>query len=270
MYFALPKSYKGVYPFKLGTTSFIYPDHIIPNVEMLGKYLDEIELLLFESASDSLPSKQEITTLVSLAKELDLTYNIHLPTDIFLGDNNPSIRSYAVDIIKRIIDLTAPLAASTHTLHLIYDETSNGKTSVKKWQEFIYKSMEQLISSGINGEAISIETLMYPFEWVENIITAFNFSICMDIGHLILQHADLETFFSRYSDIISIIHLHGVRNLRDHLPLDKLSEKEIGPVFNILKKFAGVVSLEVFSYKDLTTSLQFLETCRQSHTSGRR
>ena len=234
---------------------------------MLGPYLDEIELLLFESAPDSLPSKEEITTLATLATELDLTYNIHLPTDVSPGDNNPSLRHHAVDTIKRIIDLTSPLPSSTLTLHLSYDESSNEKTSVKKWQELVYESMEQLISSGIKGKTLSIETLFYPFEWVENIITAFNLSVCMDIGHLILQNTDLETFFGRYSDIISIIHLHGVKNHRDHLSLDKLPEKEIDLVFRILKQFSGVVSLEVFSYKDLITSLPFLETCRQGYTS---
>jgi hypothetical protein len=35
--------------FRLGTTSFIVPDHIIPNVMKLGYFFDEIELLVFES-----------------------------------------------------------------------------------------------------------------------------------------------------------------------------------------------------------------------------
>jgi len=75
MYPVLPKSYKGAYPFRLGATSYIYPDHIIPNVKMLAPYLDEIELLLFESASkDSRPSKHEINKLSFLAKEFDLLH----------------------------------------------------------------------------------------------------------------------------------------------------------------------------------------------------
>jgi len=60
MYPSLPKSYKGLYPFKIGTTSFIYPAGYAQNVKMLGPYVDEIELLLFEGAPDSLPSTQEI------------------------------------------------------------------------------------------------------------------------------------------------------------------------------------------------------------------
>jgi hypothetical protein len=86
MYPALPKSYKGVYPFKIGTTSFIYPASYTQNVTMLAPYVDEIELLLFESAPDSLPSIHEIKKLLSLSKEFDLTYNVHLPIDISLSD----------------------------------------------------------------------------------------------------------------------------------------------------------------------------------------
>ncbi|MBT8357208.1 MAG: sugar phosphate isomerase/epimerase, partial [Desulfobacterales bacterium] len=78
----MPKSYKGAYPFKLGTTSFIYQDDYIPNVKMLGPYIDEIELLLFESKPSSLPNKKEIDELSLLSKEFDLSYNIHLPIDI--------------------------------------------------------------------------------------------------------------------------------------------------------------------------------------------
>jgi hypothetical protein len=47
MYPALNKSYKGLFPFNIGTTSFIYPDDYVPNVKMLGPYLGNIELLLF-------------------------------------------------------------------------------------------------------------------------------------------------------------------------------------------------------------------------------
>ena len=49
--------------FKLGTTSFIFPDHIIPNVRKLGAFFDEIELLVFESQpEDVLPSNEDVQT----------------------------------------------------------------------------------------------------------------------------------------------------------------------------------------------------------------
>jgi len=109
MYPFLSKSYKHAYPFKIGTTSYIYPDHIIPNVKMLAPYLDEIELLLFESNLDNLPTSQEINELALLAEQFDLTYNVHLPIDISLTDIDPIARSKSVNITFPVVKLKPPL-----------------------------------------------------------------------------------------------------------------------------------------------------------------
>ncbi|MBW2099914.1 MAG: sugar phosphate isomerase/epimerase [Deltaproteobacteria bacterium] len=263
MYPFLPKSYKNTYPFKLAAPSFIYPDNYIPNIKMLGPCLDEIELLIFESAKESLPSEDEIRHFALLAKEFDLTYNVHLPLDIFLGDQYPSIRHQAVESIKHVFDLTAPLSPSTLTLHLSYDEASNDQQSVAKWQERVHQSMQKLLATGINSRSISIETLMYPFEWADPIINDLDLSVCIDIGHLILQKADVEKTFNAYLEKTSILHLHGADEGRDHMALDKLPTQHLAFVMEILQKFTGVVSLEVFSYRDLIPSLKFFEKCWQ-------
>jgi sugar phosphate isomerase/epimerase len=257
----LPKSYKKAYPFKIATTSFIYPDNYLPNVKMLGPCLDEIELLLFESAYDSLPSKQEIKDLSMLAKEFDITYDIHLPLDIYLGDKNPAIRRRAIDTIKQVINLTLPLSPSIFTLHFSYDEDSSDKDIVNKWQERIYESMDKLLSIGIKSRSMAIENLMYPFEWVEEVISSFNLSVCIDIGHLILMNAEIKETFDKYCNRTSIIHLHGVKNNLDHLSLDKLTDNKTSDIMEILKGYAGVTVIEVFSYNNLQASLKYLEKC---------
>jgi len=226
---------------------------------MLGPYLDEIELLLFESKSGSLPKKNEIDEFSLLSKEFDLTYNIHLPTDISFGHKDPSVRQHAVETILRVLDLTSPLSPSTCTLHLSYDEASREKEKVKQWQELTYETIKQLINFGVKAEEISIETLDYPFKWVEEIVRDLKFTVCMDIGHLIVYSVDINKFYNAYCDNISIIHLHGVENGRDHLSLERLPEERAGEIIEILKKFTKVVSIEVFSYDALTTSLKHLE-----------
>lgn len=263
MYPALPKSYKGVYPFKLGTTSFTYPDHIIPNIKMLGPYLDEIELLLFESALPSLPTRNDIQEIRRLGKQFDLTYNIHLPLDISLGAADRSIRHTGLESIKHIIDLTAPLSPSTCTLHIPYTVT------VQRWQERVCQSLQQLLAAGIESESISIENLDYPFEWVEAIINDFNLSVCIDVGHLIMNRFDVEAAFNKYSQRTAIIHLHGVENNQDHLSLDKLSAEKTEIVIRILQRFGGVVSLEVFSYEKLVKSLNFLDKCWHNYNNDK-
>lgn len=222
---------------------------------MLGRHFDEIELILFESSITSLPSKKDIKQLSILSTEFDISYNVHLPTDVLLDDFELSKRRAAIKSIKQVIDLTLPLSPSTFTLHLPYTNTYN----LKKWQKIIYESMEHLLSMGINSRTISIENLLYPFEWVEKIIMDLNLSVCLDLGHLILLEANLEKTFDKFSDKISIMHIHGVKNNRDHISLDNLTTKNVACVMDILKKFTGIVSIEVFSYNDLKYSLQFLD-----------
>jgi hypothetical protein len=265
MYPALPKSYKGAFPFKIGTTSFIYPDNYVQNVKMLAPYLDEIELILFESTPDSRPSNDEIKALSSLENEFDIAYNIHLPIDISLGAQDPSIRHFAIETIKQIIDLTAPLSPSTHTLHLPYEGVDFENERIKRWKERTYHSMEALCTSGINSRIISIETLNYPLKWIEDILIDFNLSVCMDLGHLILYGLNMKDVFGRYKNRTSIIHLHGANERRDHQPLDLLSKSNLKTILKMLKRFKGVVSIEVFSYDNLNSSLKYFESVWKKH-----
>ena len=265
MYPFLSKSYKHVYPFKLCTTSYIYPDHIIPNVKMLAPYFDEIELLLFESNINRLPTIQQIRELVLLAEQFDLTYNIHLPIDISISDSNASVRRNAVDTLKRIISLTSYLSPSTYTLHISYDDDSRDRKSVNRWQDLVCKSVDELLDNGIQGQTISIETLEYPFEWLEKTIKVFKLSACIDIGHLLANGFDVKKVFDKHSSNTSIVHLHGVENKKDHVSLNRLPLEQMNQIIGILKRYYGVVSIEVFSFDNLSTSLTFLEKYWRNH-----
>ena len=260
MYPPLPKSYKGMFPFKIGTTSFIYPDSYVQNVKMLAPYLDEIELIFFESTPNSLPSNHEIKELFSLSNEYDLSYNIHLPLDISLGAPDASIRHFAIETIKQVMDLTASLSPTTYTLHLSYGEIDFENERIKRWKERTYHSMNTLCTFGFNSRTISIETLNYPLEWVEEILIDLNLSVCMDLGHLILYGLDMKDVFNRYKNITSIIHLHGANKSRDHQPLDFLYRSNLKTILDMLNRFKGIVSVEVFSYDHLNASMKYLES----------
>jgi len=260
MYPSLARSYKGIFPFKLGTTSFIYPDHYVPNVKMLGPYLDEIELLLFESLSDdALPSKAVIEELSHLAREYDLTYNIHLPTDVSISDAQPEKQQQAVNTILSVIDRVAPLCPTAYSLHIPYSQKSFDKDTVKSWQRCVFKNLEKILAGEIAAESIAVETLDYRFDLLNDTLAGLNLRVCLDIGHLIAHGYDLKALFNKYVDKTAIIHLHGVKNGHDHLALNKLPDEFIEPVLAILKRFTGSVSLEVFAFDDLKFSLAFLE-----------
>ena len=257
----LTKSYKGFYPFRLSTTSFIYPDNYIPNVKMLGPFVDEIELLLFESNDiESLFSAAVIDELQHLARDFDLTYNIHLPTDIAISAHDDRKQQDAVETFKHVIQRLMPLEPSVFCLHVPYNESDYQSRKVNQWRDRIRANMECLLSNGTDACMISIETLDYPLELIEDIIADLDFRVCLDVGHLILHGNDIGNTFNRFSSKISIIHLHGVDNNRDHLSLDLLPEQYINSIIEILSRFTGIVSLEVFSYAHLKPSLHVLET----------
>jgi len=257
---SIKKSYKKLYPFRIGTTSFIYPDHYVPNVKMLGPYFDEIELLLFESRPpDVLPGSAVIGELAHLAEKYDLNYNVHLPTDISITDPRPSEQKQAIDTILRIIDLTSPLSPSGYVLHIPYNRESFETQTVKKWQNQALSNLRKILAAGIQPDSISVETLDYPCELLTDIICELDLNICLDLGHLMLHGYDIKSAFNYCAAKTAMIHLHGFVNNRDHLDLNKLPDDDIEPVLWILRHFTKTVSLEVFSFEELQASLAFLE-----------
>ena len=260
-YQSLPKSYKGLFPFKICTTSFIYPDHYIPNVKMLGPYVDEIELLLFESiGEDALPSRAVIAELCRLAAEFDLSYNVHLPTDISISDPNPARQQRAVETMIQVMDLVRPLDPSALILHVPYTEKSLNDPVVRNWQNRVDQSLKKIVSGIENEKIIAIETLDYPLEFLEDIIVDLDLSICLDLGHLMVYDYDVLEVFTKFASKTSVLHLHGVENGCDHKTLELLSDKLFETVLPVLNKFTGVVSLEVFSFENLDSSLKYLES----------
>ena len=258
-YPVLKKSYKKAFPFRIGATSYIFPDHIIPNVRAIGPYVDEIELILFESKPESLPIGREINILKTLSKDLDITYNIHLPLDVYLGSHDDTQRKESIETLKGIFDLTKPLNPTTHTLHLVYNGTADDEEDRNRWKSNLIESFEELLTGRITGESISIETLSYPLEWIDDIIDAYNLNVCLDVGHLLLTNTPLSDTINRYCDRISIYHLHGIKEGRDHHSLNNLPQAVWYLLLDMLKRFQGVVSIEVFSFDRLNKSLYALE-----------
>ena len=261
VYPPLPQSYKAVFPFMLATTSFIYPDLYAPNIRMLGPFVDEIELLFFDSTySGSLPSKDRIDELARLAEAYEVTYNIHLPTDVSLTAHHREARATAVDHIRTVLKRTRRLHPTAAVLHLPMDK---GLTSgeMNSWLHRTREGVAKICEGNTDFHKIAVETLDYPLERAMPIVEEFDLAICMDIGHLLVCGYDPAAFYERHADRIRIIHLHGVRDGKDHLGLHHLDRNQSRMMIDILSRFKGVVSLEVFSYRHLARSLDHLAHC---------
>jgi sugar phosphate isomerase/epimerase len=248
-------SLKRRYPFRLATTSFIHPADYSVNVRRLAPLVDEIELMFLER--DHLPTVSEINELKELAGTLDISYNIHLPMDVSLADPSPSIRSRSRDAITAALEQVAPLNASTHTLHVTFQEADHHPDTVKAWQECARQSLSLLLDRApLPAGSLSVETLDFPPMWLAPVAMQLDLPVCVDVGHVIRFGFDLRETLDLFARRIDIFHLHGVTGTQDHRALIHLSSefrKIVGPA---LKDFRGSVSLEVFSYQDLMDSLE--------------
>lgn len=253
-------NFKKRYPFRLGTTSFILPDSYLANVRYLAPCFGHIELLFLESKPESLPSRDLIRELAAVSRELDVTYSVHLPTDLDLGALDPEIRASASRRMCRMMDRVAPLKANLSVLHLNPPQTDSD-TGWHHWQDACAKGLAQLPQS---GRSLAVENLFYPFEMAEPLIQRFDLSVCMDVGHLVRQGARLDSFYRAYVDRIAAIHLQGADNSHEHLALDRLSDTHLGAVRDILHRFKGLVTLEVFDADKLTSSLDTLASLMAS------
>ncbi len=253
---ALQTCGKKVFPFRLACPSFVYPAGYVDNVRHLAPIVDEVELLCFESRfADSLPTPALVRELAHMAQAFDVTYNVHLPTDIYLGHADAGVRQTAVDVLQQFIGRTSALAPTTYTLHLMQSEP---ETDTRSWQARTVQSLEALLETGVTGRCISVENLDYDFALAAPIVEQLDLSVCMDMGHLMAHEADLGAFYTNWRERITMIHLHGVDGTRDHLPLDRLAPAHRDAVMHILKQYAFTVSLEVFAFEALKASLNYL------------
>lgn len=260
-YKPLSKSYRNRFPFTLAAPSFIYPDHVLPNVRMLAPFIDEIELVLFESSpEESLPPEPDIKALAALSQSEGISYNIHLPIDVKITDQDTESRADAIDRIAHAVERACMLEPSTWTLHLPYTGTAPDSASVKQWQNMAVSAVETLLKrTRISPRLISVETLDYPPAWLEPVARDLDLSVCLDTGHLMEYGRDITEAFELLGNRISIIHLYGgVRQGRGHIGLDRLPESLAPAVSGILRQFTGIVSLEVFSSKELEKSMESL------------
>jgi sugar phosphate isomerase/epimerase len=251
------KTYKGRFPFTLATTSFIYPADYVVNVQRLGPYVDQIELLCFEHAH--LPTRGTIEELSRLSGECGVTYNVHLPIDLSIGDRAGSLREQAVQGLLRAFERVAPLSPTTCTLHIPCDGHPLRADEIERWRDRVWVSLKKILGAGVDPGLVSVETLDYPLEILKDLIDAFGLGVCLDAGHLILQGRDVEKTFADFEGKTAIVHLHGVRDGKDHLGLDHLPHDLEATLTRRLADFNGTVSLEVFSFHHLTASLDWME-----------
>lgn len=256
---------KNKFPFRLSTTSYIIPAPILPNLRFLGPHLDEVEIVLFESGEESnLPSTAEIREMARIGSDLDITYNIHLPGDLFFGDPDPALRWKFVETALRFYDRTLSLDPTIYILHLDSRRADGTQEADEMaWMDRVTGALEHLHHGGLDLRRVAVENLEYPLERVQPLVESNHMTFCLDIGHLIRYGYDLESSIHAFLKQTSMIHLHGVHDGRDHRGIEWIQAQEWETISSALQEYCGGVSLEIFSLDDLSSSLQRIEELAQ-------
>ena len=258
---------------RLGTSSYIIPADIIPNVEYLRDKVDDIELVLFESRDASnIPGPDVIAELGRYAEESGLTYTVHLPYDVKAGSADERERLHAVETWTRIAGITSCLPVHGFIVHLEPERYRNSdgtpclepSEDIAAWTERVKLSMRQLKESTkdfADPSLFCVETLSYDLMPLLPDILSNGFSVTLDVGHLWLNGLYSPDYVRKLLPYTRIVHLHGVTGLKDHQSLAVHNRLQLNGFLDILKTFSDrdiVLTLEIFSEQDLRESLEVL------------
>ena len=242
---------------RLGTTSYIYPDEILPNVLKLADKMDDIELVLFEvdDGPNNLPDKATLSRLCRTARENDVTYTVHLPIDLRLGDDR---NEYSVEKAVRVIRHTEPLSPHGFIIHL---ECSSGADSpgVERFVRNSVNALQQLIPEVGSPERLCVENLESDTEPViESVLHSLPVSACIDVGHLWKRGRNPGPYLDTWLPRARVVHLHGLKT-RDHQGLGSMPAAWVDDLTErLVRGFDGILTIEVFRESDLIECLNVL------------
>ena len=271
--------------FRLGTTSYILPADLLPNVRYLADKVQDIELVLFEvdDGPNNLPSPDVVAELAALAEQHNLTYTVHLPLDLRLGAEGDE-GHVSLAKARKVIDCTRALQPWAYVLHLDGKEmlhssgapftTGEGPgAGIRRWQDQATRALEIVADWAGGPERLAVENLeRYPLDFILPVIERVPVSRCVDIGHLWLDGHDPLPYLRAALPRTRVIHLHGLAE-RDHKSLAHMPPEKLHPVMELLwrEKYSGVLTLEVFGEDDFYSSMETLEkACTAVRNDGTR
>lgn len=250
-------------PFRLGTTSYIIPDDILPNARFLAGKVRDIQLVLFELDDQSnLPDRALVNELNALAADNDMTFTVHLPLDLRLAADGEPLHISLVKA-RRVIESTLDLNPLAYVVHLEgkAERESNDPDVLRRWKDQAVGSLRAAAGYCGDIKRLAVENLEnYPVTFNDAVIREAGSSRCVDVGHLWLDgHDPVDYLNGRLQETI-IMHVHGIGK-RDHQSLQLMPEEKIDSLFQHLLEcdYTGVLTLEIFSESDLAGSLSAVE-----------
>jgi adenosylcobalamin phosphodiesterase len=250
---------RGKRSYRLGVSSYVYEADLAMNVRQVAGAAGDVELVLFETrGASNIPTERQVAELGDLARAAGMTYTVHFPIEYRMGDAEVAVRRGFLEQATRLLTLTQGLPVWAYILHLEGIRQDAAADEVRRWQEECSRGIEELLVSGVDAGMLVVENLSAPFEWHWPLIERYGLSVCVDIGHLWRAGYHVADHLERYLPRTRLIHLHGEKGGKDHISLTHVEEERLRPVLERLAGFEGVVTLELFGYEDVASSIEVL------------
>jgi sugar phosphate isomerase/epimerase len=191
-----------------------------------------------------------------------MTYTVHLPLDLKLGEDG-SERDQSLVKAKRVIDCTRALDPWAYILHLDGKavRTSKDVELITRWQDQSVRALEIVSEWAGSANKLAVENLeSYPLDFIQPALERIAVSRCVDIGHLWLDGHDPIPYLQTALPRTRVIHIHGIAE-RDHRSLAFMPPENVSAVWKELLRvnYEGVLTLEMFSEEDFLASLDVIE-----------
>lgn len=260
-------------PFRVGATSYIIEDDLVANAGFLASHVQDMQLVLFDlpSGPSNLPDVATTARLAEVGAQYDLTYTVHLIDDLTGWETPhsstlPHALCSAQDVIARTQALT-PWAWIGHLDGRNVRAQDYPAAVLETWRMQMAATVTRVGRAAGEEARLAVENLEgYPPAFVMPVVVATAASRCVDVGHLWLDgHDPVEHLLAAWSRL-RVVHLHGVTDdvaeaHRDHRTLALTPPAQLDRVVHLLlaRRYAGVLTLEIFGEADFWSSLAALE-----------
>jgi sugar phosphate isomerase/epimerase len=240
-------------PFRLGSTSYVWPGGLVANARRLGPLVDDVELVLFRvDGRSNLPGRRTVGALRELAGRYDLTFSVHLPLDLALSVPE-SLR-----MAETVLDCTRELPPVAVVLHLDGRpvEGTPGEGELARWRDEARRALDRVVRLAGDPRRVCVENLEnYRPEYFLPLLEEAGAGLCVDVGHLWLVGRDPLPFLAEHLGRTRVVHLHGVGS-SDHQSLRCQDGGQVAAVLALLasRAYDGVLTLEVFGRDDFLAS----------------
>ena len=243
---------------RLGSTSYVYPDDVLPNVRRLAGWVQDIEWVVFEVAH-GLPQPDVIAEMARLGQVYGHSYTVHLPLGLGLATESDGEREAGLETARRVMTCARALAPWAYVLHL---EGPGSGERWGPWQERAAASLAALAEEAGGLERLAVENVPeYPAEHLWPLLERLPVSMCLDVGHLLRQRRNPLPALEGWLERSRAVHLHGLEDGRDHRSLSAVDQGLLLRVLRVLyrARYRGVVTIECFESQAFAESWELVE-----------